>query len=733
MSTFDLKRLREDFFAELDQRRLAECAALLHVARQQERSPVDDLWIDYLECIVGVEKAPPRWDRAALQLLQILAARPPDELLARIHLEIALGADYLGDFETAVTHNQHALQLFEALGDETYQAKVLRNLSVALGRAFQREQEGLRVLDQALEYCQRSLALARKQGAESLVSNIELQLGNIAQWQGRWLEAMNHYQTRSQWCREAGGAQRGLALALNNTGEVHHHLGDWRQAEACYREALDILGGLPFGDPYEEADIWTNLALTLQALADLDAAGMAFDKAISLIESLRDPLEGQDARIGFFGTRVPVYEQQVELELERGRADAALTMLERAKSRAFLELLALGGGWGEEISPLQQGSHPLSAAEIRTCLPADTLLIEYFLTSRRAAAFLVTSNSLRVVALADGLAKRLSAVFEWGTQRLKRATPTEDGRLSEPFLLQSLRHLLWAPLAADAPGRRRVVIVPYGVLHTLPFPALVDHLPASVDDPEVVLAPGASVFFELERPIPPGAANNALVVHYGPDLKYARFEAETVAHTLAARLLSGDEATMTQVLAAAKECALLHFACHACFDAGQSLASGLDLADGRLTAAQIMAEMRLRAGLVTLSGCDTGRTQRLSGDELMGLARAFLAAGARAVLVSLWPVDDVSTRLLMERFYEDVATGANPAAALRGAQRWLRQMTAAELAAKLAADGLSEASIRAEVQRLQDMSGKGKAREEVFEHPYFWAPFMLVGGWRAWS
>lgn len=198
MSTFDRKRLREDFFAELEQRRLAECAALLHVARQQERSPVDDLWIDYLECIVWVEKAPPRWDRAASQLQRLLAANPPEDLLARVHLEIAFGADYLGDYQAAVEHNQQSLRLFAVLGDEVYEAKVLRNLGVAHGRAFQRGQQGPEVLQEALDCCRRSLGLARRHDAEALAANIELQLGNIAQWQGRWQDALAHYQARSE-------------------------------------------------------------------------------------------------------------------------------------------------------------------------------------------------------------------------------------------------------------------------------------------------------------------------------------------------------------------------------------------------------------------------------------------------------------------------------------------------------------------------------------------------------
>ncbi len=736
MSVFNRDALLGDFFVALDGRRLSECAALLEMARQEDHSAEDDLWLDYLACILLVEQAPPRWDLAAEQLQRLLTADPRADLLARAHLEIAFGADYLGDYEAAIEHNQQSLALFTMLGDEGYQARVLRNLGVAHGQAFQRGQEGPTVLDKALDCCERSLVIAQRRGDEALAANIELHLGNIAQWQGRWQDALTHYTARSEWCRRAGGRERSLALALNNTGEIHHHLGDWALAEACYREALDLLAGLPAGDPYEEADIWANLSLTHRAAGHIAAALAASDKAIALVESLRDPLQSQTARIGFFGTRVPVYEQRVELELAQGNTHAALTMLERAKSRAFLELLVRRGGRGEgegeETSPLRQSTQPLSAEEIQSKLPDDTLLIEYLVTPRQAGAFLISAHGLEVAALEADVGQRLRRAFEPGAQRLRRMTPAA-GRLHDPFMLAALRHLLWTPLAAAVQGWSRIGVIPHGPLHYLPFPALVDQ-PAG-EEPDIVVAPSATVFLELDPPSRPTSEGGALIVHHGSDLKYAALEARMLVEKLGGRLLIGADASIERVLAEAGGQSLLHFACHGCFDPLQPLASGLDLVDGRLTAAQIMNDMHLQADLVTLSGCETGRSRLLAGDELVGLVRAFLAVGARAVLVSLWPVDDVSTRMLMERFYEALLADADPATALREAQRWLRQMTTAELAAKLAADGLPTAGIEAEVWRLQGMRGQARAgvneNDKVFDHPYFWAPFILVGGRRA--
>lgn len=113
----------------------------------------------------------------------------------------------------------------------------------------------------------------------------------------------------------------------------------------------------------------------------------------------------------------------------------------------------------------------------------------------------------------------------------------------------------------------------------------------------------------------------------------------------------GPEATAARVQAAAPDARLIHFACHGHFSPHDPLGSGLKLADRWLNVREI-CDLRLRAGLVTLSGCETGRNVVTAGDELQGLSRAFLAAGAAALLVSLWTVQDEAALKLMTDFYK---------------------------------------------------------------------------------
>ncbi len=116
--------------------------------------------------------------------------------------------------------------------------------------------------------------------------------------------------------------------------------------------------------------------------------------------------------------------------------------------------------------------------------------------------------------------------------------------------------------------------------------------------------------------------------------------------------------------------------------------SSIKLHDGWLTAADVM-QLDLASTLVTLSACESGRNEVFAGDELIGLTRAFLGVGASTLVVSLWVVQDETTSSLMEKYYERLRDGAaGPAEALRAAQL---------------------------------------AIKDEHPHPYYWAPFVLVG------
>jgi CHAT domain-containing protein len=169
---------------------------------------------------------------------------------------------------------------------------------------------------------------------------------------------------------------------------------------------------------------------------------------------------------------------------------------------------------------------------------------------------------------------------------------------------------------------------------------------------------------------------------------------------------------------------LLHFATHALLDEDAPGRSSLLLAGGDELTIYELAGLDLDVDLAVLSACRTGQGEATRGDEVVGLGRALLGAGCRAAVVSLWPVDDLSTTLLMEAFYRELRDGADAAAALRTAQLELRDMTAPAAAA---ARERLRAQVPEGVRAVLTRPSRPAPAATPYGHPFHWAPFTVIG------
>ena len=178
---------------------------------------------------------------------------------------------------------------------------------------------------------------------------------------------------------------------------------------------------------------------------------------------------------------------------------------------------------------------------------------------------------------------------------------------------------------------------------------------------------------------------------------------------------------------------IIHFASHAELNENDPLASAILLAksdkeDGRLEVREIFG-MDLKASLIVLSACETGLGKLSSGDELVGLTRAFIYAGTPSVVASLWNVEDSSTAQLMATFYKNLKT-MTKVEALRQAQlQLIRGNTNSELLARRGIGGVGKLGEVAN-STLQTPSSELPTPSSISvsrSHPYFWAPFILVG------
>jgi CHAT domain-containing protein len=505
----------------------------------------------------------------------------------------------------------------------------------------------------------------------------------------------------------------------------------------------------------------TSLGLLASARGDRAAAEDYLERAITMIEQMRAPLPAEQFRTAFVSDKLSPFQEMVRICLDTGRIIEALHYVERARSRALVEMLG-GSVVGPGVHPRdsfeaeafsrlaalrqelnwcyqrlsrameseqydhttvvdlqatvqqhemaileltrqiqQRGGSPMMAssfdlASLQAALGTETVLIEYYSLDEELLAFVVTSDQVRVVRfIADepGVAAAIDHLrFQIDALRRDAGRKT----VHAPLLLKRARHYLakiydavLRPLEALI-DHRRLMIVPHRALHYAPFHAFFDGERHVIERYEACTVPSASVLSHCLRQ---RTSHRKQGVFIGvPDARAPRVrdEIEAIAPLWADRVVLLDrEATLAALQQYAPQAGILHLACHGQFRPDSPLFSSVRLADGWLTTLDVY-QLRLACELVVLSACETGMSTLAPGDEVIGLTRGFLAAGAPSILVSLWTVDDTTTAELMTTFYTLLRDGERPAAALRQAQRTLM---------------------------------------ERYPHPFFWAPFTLVGRW----
>jgi CHAT domain-containing protein len=315
--------------------------------------------------------------------------------------------------------------------------------------------------------------------------------------------------------------------------------------------------------------------------------------------------------------------------------------------------------------------------------------------------------------------------------------------------------------------------VPHGPLHYVPFTALRSAAGAYLlhaNGPALAHAPSATILLRncIGRPAARGTATLAIGFNDpqgAQPLRYAEAEAQHVARILGGDAWIGMDPKSERLIAAGSTIRWLHIAGHARFNPTDPLGSELYLGSGDpLSARTIIRDLNLAADLVTLSSCTSGVSHVVPGDELLGLQRALLYAGAPTVLCTRWEARDLVSLLVMDRFYTALQQGQPPGVALRDAQIAVRELTGQELTALIErwntpdrltptldapAEALHDAQSATRELAGMDLSAirnvwRGEAPDLVatldqpavqpstlesrpFADALFWAPFMLVG------
>jgi len=336
----------------------------------------------------------------------------------------------------------------------------------------------------------------------------------------------------------------------------------------------------------------------------------------------------------------------------------------------------------------------LSLEAIQASIPNDAMLLEFYVVKGVLYVSLVDRSNLEIVPLGPVADVRMRMRLLRFQMRKFRLAPDlwhtadrESAQAADTHLRDLYQDLL-APVAGRLRKAAHLIFAPHDFLHHMPFHALLGPEGHVIDRYSVSYAPSATVF-ALCSTRRPHFRNQSLVLGLPDQLApHIELEARTAAAELVgARLFLREEATRKVLVELGPTCRFIHIAAHGLFRRDNPLFSAIRLGDSHLTLMDLY-RLPLSAELVTLSGCSTGLNVVVGGDELLGLMRGLLLAGAHSVMASLWEVNDLSTASFMKRFYGGMAQAPHKASALQRA--------------------------------MQELRGE-------YPHPYYWAPFVLAG------
>ncbi|MDO9693171.1 MAG: CHAT domain-containing protein [Candidatus Latescibacteria bacterium] len=425
-----------------------------------------------------------------------------------------------------------------------------------------------------------------------------------------------------------------------------------------------------------------------RALAAADSAGVWLDAAQRLWERERAlPADPQwRERRGAEAQRL--FELRLGLAMERPDPVAAFDAAQRYKARTMLERIL---GPGEEL-PVAGEAPPITLHDLQAAvLKPGEVLLDVFAGRDRGWLFVVTRDDLlaRPLPGGDGWEAVLAPLFA------QLAHPFDDfDARGAAAARDTLLGAPGSPAAATVAGAATVFVCPDGVLHRAPFALLL--APA-----EPRRLPSATVLAHLRAraaPPPPAACVLAVAGHENSARgRLSGAEAEVARLRRRFRRVTVPSAARTDTAAfggaVVESFDVLHFASHGEVDAQRPWNSALVFGDAerplRVRAGDI-ARLDLKAQLAVLSSCGSADGQLVAGEGVPGLASGFLSAGVPAVVATLWPVDDAATSRLIGVFYDELAAGRPPAAALGAARTALRD-------------------------------------DPATSHPFYWAGFVLLG------
>jgi CHAT domain-containing protein/lipopolysaccharide biosynthesis regulator YciM len=633
--------------------------------------------------------------------------------------ELASISNELNRGDAALDYLSHALSLTSEIYVEPMQRWTMFS---QIGFSMSAKQ----LTHAALLFQQQALEIAREMNRPMILARSHGYVGYAYAALKKHPEAMTEV-TKGYEIGAGSATQEGnkvMALTSWLIGDIQRDSGYCDKAIEAYDRCIDLFSALDFEYFFYAAH--KGKLFCYSKGGDDQATGNELPTVLKLFEEYRATITREGERLSFFAREQSVYDLAIDYEFGRknnpvkafeySEASRARTLLDAVSGSTSVQEMSYGPDLS--VSPVRKA---MNLGEIQAKMPAAAQILQYAVGEQKLFIWVITKSEIRpeVVSIDDAiLAEKVRGYLVNVNQ------PPRDSNSDPANAARELFQLLIAPVESFLDKNKYLCIIPDKILHYLPFDALVSPKTNNylIEDYEmgVGTAPSSTVFVDLTNTASRKKVRNGVESFLGVgnpsfdrlvfgslnDLKSAVKEVRTVSefYSPQPRLLVGPDATKSAVKSEIAKADVVHLAMHYILSGKSEMLSGFPLtparstmdqgADGFWHAAEIYSLDLPRTRLALLSACQTGIEQQYDAEGAVGAARPFLVAGVPVVVASLWAVDSDASAQLMIDLHKHRTSDK-------------RAVTQALRLAKL------------EMLRGQELR---------YRHPYYWAPFVVVGG-----
>ena len=621
-----------------------------------------------------------------------------------------LGSAYysLSDYKKAIEFYQQFRTIAKEIGDKGSEGKAYTGLGIAY--------DSLGDYKKAIEFHQQSLRIAKEIGDKGSEGAAYTNLGHAYYSLVDYKKAIEFHQQSLSIAKEIG-KKGSEGKAYTNLGNAYHSLGDYSKAIEFHQQSLSIAKEIRQKRLEQKAQ--ANLGHSFRKLHDFRQAEECYESSIKVFEEMRFLLQEKDEWKISFRDQLNTYSNLWIVQLRQSKNNEALLTAERGRAQALADLME--SQYGAKSTPSTSKEQMEKITNISSLISSPTTFLA---EAKKSVHLWVLNKGQEWQFMKKKVNDTLKDMTDRAYKQIRASKPakcedrslddtggetnedlSDRGRDEKEFTpsqaeVDALRELYDAVIApiSHLIKDEELILVPDGSSFLIPYAALLDQNSRYLSERlRIRLAPSlTSLRLLAECPEDRHSTSGVLLVgdpwietvrlksgekqklkRY-PQLPGAEKEVKMIGQILNVEPLTGKNATKDQVLSRLNSVSLVHIAAHGSAERGEILLSPNlgkseppDEKDFLLTMADVLTT-KLESKLVVLSCCHSGRG-KIKAEGVVGIARAFLGAGARSVIASLWAIDDDATLVFMRHFYEHLVKGKSAGNSLHQAMKWMRE------------------------------------------------------------